>query len=30
MEQFDYVIVGGGTAACILANRLSEDGRSTV
>ena len=30
MEQFDYVIVGGGTAACILANRLSEDGRHTV
>lgn len=29
-ERFDYVIVGGGTAACILANRLSEDGRHSV
>lgn len=28
--SFDYVIVGGGTAACVLANRLSEDGRYTV
>ena len=28
--QFDYVIVGGGTAGCVLANRLSEDGRQTV
>ncbi len=24
-EQFDYVIVGGGTAGCVLANRLSAD-----
>jgi choline dehydrogenase-like flavoprotein len=30
METFDYVIVGGGTAACILANRLTADGRYTV
>lgn len=30
MESFDFVIVGGGTAACILANRLSENGRHTV
>jgi choline dehydrogenase-like flavoprotein len=27
---FDYVIVGGGSAGCVLANRLSEDGRTTV
>jgi choline dehydrogenase len=24
-QQFDYVIVGGGTAGCLLANRLSAD-----
>lgn len=28
--MFDYVIVGGGTAACILANRLSADGQHHV
>ena len=25
--MFDYVIIGGGTAACVLANRLTENGR---
>ena len=27
---YDYVIVGGGTAACILANRLTASGEHTV
>lgn len=29
-EIFDYVIVGAGSAGCVLANRLTEDGRYTV
>ena len=29
-ETFDYVIVGAGSAGCVLADRLSQDGRSTV
>jgi choline dehydrogenase len=30
METFDYVIVGAGTAGCVVANRLTADGKSTV
>ena len=28
--QFDYVIVGAGSAGCVLAHRLSEDGKQSV
>jgi choline dehydrogenase len=29
-EAFDYIIVGAGSAGCVLADRLTEDGRSSV
>lgn len=29
-EHWDYVVVGAGTAGCVLANRLTEDGKHRV
>ena len=29
-KQFDYIVVGAGSAGCVLANRLTQSGENKV
>ena len=30
MEKYDYIIIGAGSAGCVLANKLGEDKKNKI
>src|ERR1700722_5613763 len=30
MDEFDYIVVGAGSAGCVVATRLAQDGKTRV